>query len=65
LAAGALPGQTLAVLDATTMLVTEVLCCEDGHAQERAVLPEVIPLIAARDLWVADHVRQAYGSGSG
>jgi len=53
-AAGALPGQTLAVLDAETMLVTEVLCCEDGHAQERAVLPEVVPLIAERDIWVAD-----------
>jgi hypothetical protein len=54
LGAGALPGHTLAVLDAETMLVTEVLCCEDGHAQERAVLPGIIPLVAARDLWVAD-----------
>jgi len=54
LAAGALPGQTLAILDADTMLVTDVLCCEDGHAQERAVLPAVIPLIAARDAWIAD-----------
>jgi hypothetical protein len=53
-AAGALPGQTLAVLDAETMLVTEVLCCEDGHAQERATLPEVVRLIAERDIWVAD-----------
>src|SRR5271166_4279119 len=54
LAAGALPGQSLAVLDAETMLVTEVLCCEDGHAQERATLPAIVPLIAARDVWVAD-----------
>jgi hypothetical protein len=54
LAAGALPGQTLAVLDAEAMVVTEVLCCEDGHAQERAVLPGIIPLVAERDLWVAD-----------
>jgi hypothetical protein len=54
LAAGALPGQTLVVLDAETVVVTEVLCCEDGHAQERATLPGVVPLIAARDLWVAD-----------
>jgi len=54
LAAGALPGQTLAVLDAATLLVTEVLCCEDGHAQERAVLPQVTPLVEERDLWVAD-----------
>jgi hypothetical protein len=54
LAAGALPGQTLAVLDARTMLVTDVLCGEDGHAQERAVLPAVLPLIAERDAWIAD-----------
>jgi hypothetical protein len=54
LAAGALPGHTLAVLDADTMLVTEVLCCEDGHAQERAVLPGVYALVAEQDLWVAD-----------
>jgi len=54
LAAGALPGQSLVVLDAATMLVTEVLCCEDGHAQERASLPGIVPLIAARDIWVAD-----------
>jgi len=53
-AAGALPGHTLAVLDAETMLVTDVLCCEDGHAQERATLPAVVRLIAARDVWVAD-----------
>jgi hypothetical protein len=54
LAAGALPGHTLAVLDAETMLVTEVLCCEDGHAQERAVLPQVFSLVEKRDVWVAD-----------
>ena len=54
LAAGALPGQTLVVLDAATMVVTEVLCCEDGHAQERALLPSIFPLIAEGDLWVAD-----------
>jgi hypothetical protein len=54
LAAGALPGHTLAVLDAGTMLVTAALCCEDGHAQERAVLPAILPLVAERDVWVAD-----------
>ncbi len=54
LAAGALPGQTLAVLDAETMVVTDVVCCEDGHAQERSLLPGVVALVMARDLWVAD-----------
>jgi hypothetical protein len=54
LAAGALPGHTLAVLDPQTLLVTDVLCCEDGHAQERSVLPGIIPLVAKKDVWVAD-----------
>jgi IS4 transposase len=54
LAAGALPGHTLAVLDAQTMVVSDVLCCEDGHAQERATLPGIMPLVAERDLWIAD-----------
>jgi len=54
LAAGALPGHTLAVRDAQTLLVTDILCCEDGHAQERSVLPGIIPLVAKDDVWVAD-----------
>src|SRR5208337_1527204 len=33
--AGALPGQALVVLDPSLMLVTDVVLCEDGHAQER------------------------------
>ena len=36
--AGALPGQALVVLDPQLMLVTDVVLCEDGHAQERSLL---------------------------
>src|SRR5579885_1644733 len=54
LAAGALPGQSLAVLDPELQLITHVVCCEDGHAQERAYLNEVVPLIERRDVWIAD-----------
>ena len=36
--AGALPGQALVVLDPSLMLVTDVILCEDGHAQERSLL---------------------------
>jgi IS4 transposase len=54
LAAGALPGQSLAVLDPDLQLITHVVCCEDGHAQERAYLDEVVPLIERRDVWIAD-----------
>jgi IS4 transposase len=52
--AGALPGQALVVLDPRTMLVTDVVLCEDGHAQERSLLGRVLPLVEARDVWVDD-----------
>src|SRR5262249_43223371 len=64
LAAGALPGQTLAVLDAETMPVTEALCCEDGHAQEGAVQPGGLPRVAARAVGVADRHFCATALGS-
>ena len=57
LAAGPLPGPTWAVLDAETTVVTAVRCGAEGHAQERALLPGIIPLVAERDLWVADRKR--------
>jgi hypothetical protein len=36
--AGALLGHALVVLDPQAMLVTDVIPCEDGHAQERSLL---------------------------
>jgi hypothetical protein len=53
-AAGALPGQTLVVLEPEYMLATDVFCCEDGHAQERSLLPRVLTTVQAKDLWMAD-----------
>jgi IS4 transposase len=52
--AGALPGHALVVLDPRLMLATDVIPCEDGHAQERSLLDRVLELVAAKDLWVAD-----------
>jgi IS4 transposase len=52
--AGALPGQALVVLDPRLMLATEVVLCEDGHAQERSLLDQTLGLVKAKDLWVAD-----------
>jgi IS4 transposase len=54
LRAGALPGQALVVLDPRTMLATDVVLCEDGHAQERSLLDRVLPLVEPRDVWVDD-----------
>ena len=53
-AAGALPGQTLVVLDPQLGLALDVVCCEDGHAQERSLLGPILEQIAANDLWMAD-----------
>jgi len=52
--AAPLPGQALVVFDPQYRLVIDVLPCEDGHAQERSLLPELLKTIAARDLWIAD-----------
>ena len=54
LRSGPLPGQALVVYDPQGMMVTEVVPCEDGHAQERALLDAILPLVRPRDVWVAD-----------
>ena len=51
---GALPGQAIAVLEAETQLVVDVIGCEDGHSQERSLLPELAKRISPRDVVVAD-----------
>ena len=33
---------------------SDVFPCEDGHAQERSLLGEVLKSVAPRDVWVAD-----------
>ena len=53
-AAGALPGQTLVVLDPQLGLALDVVCCEDGHAQERSLLDPILRQVVARDVWIAD-----------
>ena len=35
-------------------LVTDVFPCEDGHAQERALLGSVLTSVQKNDLWIAD-----------
>jgi hypothetical protein len=53
-ASGALPGKSLAVLDPQRRVILDVFPCEDGHAQERALLGQVVPTIAKDDLWIED-----------
>jgi hypothetical protein len=52
--AGALPGHALVVLDPELMLPVDVVPCEDGHAQERALLGDVLPMVHPGDLWIED-----------
>lgn len=54
LGAAALPGHALAVLNPQTMLIEDVLPCEDGHANERLLLPELLTLVWPGQCWVAD-----------
>ena len=54
LAAGALPGKSLVVYDPVLRIPVNVFPCEDGHAQERSLLNEVLSTVNEKDLWVAD-----------
>ena len=49
-----LPGKALVVFDPQLSLVTHVTPCEDGHAQERALLKHILPQVQPNDLWVGD-----------
>jgi hypothetical protein len=52
--AAPLPGKSLVVLDPQLMLAVDVFPCEDGHAQERSLLPEVLATVRAGELWIED-----------
>jgi hypothetical protein len=52
--AGPLPGLCLVVLDPSLMLAVDVFPCEDGHAQERSLLPLVLQTVRAGDVWIDD-----------
>jgi IS4 transposase len=52
--AAPLPGLALVVLDPDLHLALDVFPCEDGHAQERRLLSQVLETVQRGDLWVAD-----------
>jgi IS4 transposase len=51
---GPLPGQGLVVLDADRRLIVDFLPSEDGHEQERNLLPAWVDLLGPGQLWLAD-----------
>lgn len=70
--AAPLPGHCAVILDPQLKLAIDVIPCEDAHAQERTLLPQVLETVERRDLWVGDrnfctaaflfgiHARRAY-----
>ena len=54
LGAGALPGKSLVVYDPESGCALEMVPCEDGHAQERALLTQVLPMVQPGELWIED-----------
>ena len=51
---GPLPGQTLALLDGQRGLIVDLEPCEDGHAQERSLLPALLDRLQPGTVIVAD-----------
>ena len=52
--AAPLPGKSLVVYDPSLEMAIDVFPCEDGHAQERSLLGNVIQTVQANDVWIAD-----------
>ena len=52
--AAALPGLNLAIYDHSTGLISGLVACENGHTNERAIMPRLLPMVAANDLIMAD-----------
>jgi len=42
------------VYDPQLDLMTDIIPCEDGHAQERSLLAQVLPLVGEGDVWIED-----------
>jgi len=54
IAAGPLPGKVLAVFDPDRRLIVDLFPCEDGHAQERSMLLDVLDAMQPNEVWMAD-----------
>jgi IS4 transposase len=51
---GPLPGQALVVYEPDWGLITDVFPCQDAHAQERALIGQVLLRVGEGELWIAD-----------
>jgi hypothetical protein len=54
LGAAALPGQCIPILDPDRRLMVDVIPCEDGHAGECTMIPEILELVQPGQCWIGD-----------
>jgi hypothetical protein len=54
LGAAALPAQCIPVLDPDHRLMLDMIPCEDGHAGECTMIPEILQLVKPGELWIGD-----------
>ena len=54
LRAGALPGKAIVVYEPARNLMVDLFPNEDGHAQERTLLPAVVETVQRGEVWVGD-----------
>ncbi len=54
--AAALPGQACVVLDPQLGLAVDVVACEDGHANERRMIPHLLERMQPGECWMADRL---------
>jgi hypothetical protein len=52
--AAALPGKAVVVYEPARNLMVDLLPCEDGHAQERSLLPAVVDTVQRGEVWVGE-----------
>jgi IS4 transposase len=50
----ALPGQSLVVYDPDTMMIVDLVPCEDAHTQERVIMQTLLEAARSDELWIAD-----------
>lgn len=54
LGAAALPGKTLCVLDPQRRLLPDVVTCENGHANDRKLIPAILERVQKKQCWLGD-----------
>lgn len=54
LRAGALPGKAVVVYEPARNLMVNLVPCEDGHTQERALLPALVETVQRGEVWIGD-----------